>query len=335
MSIELPFLRLGLAGFAAEQQDWVARLIQQATPGHVGWQLSAFGDADAWWLHGARSTMVAEGVLRVAPGTPTARSLQINLSEVDRPMAFAAPAGPQFERACTFDLTQPAQARSVLEKFSAWLQPVVSQYGLAACLVDHYGALGPGVFDVILDNRLIAVVDMRGQIAVLPSAGPTDFADAMWRRRSSAAHVPEHFLKTSVSQLMWQYAVRTSRDLLPPHYRTGLLYYRRPPHLPQRLVKDAHLLLLRELATAPGTFAQLEQRTGLAGSNLSRPLAALYYVGAITANPKRAAAHMLQRANAADSAHTTGSGGMPSLLDSKPIPVPTRNDLTAPAPLIR
>jgi hypothetical protein len=335
MSIELPSLRLGLAGFTVEQQEWVARLIQQAAPGHVGWHLSSFADADAWWLHGARSQLAAEGVVRVLPGAPTARSLQINLAEVDRPMAFALPvASGQFEGAYRFDLSQPAQARAVLEKFSAWLQPVVAQFGLAACLVDHYSALGPGVFDVVLDGSLVAVVDMRGQIAVLPTAGPADFADAMWRRRPSAGHAPEHFLKTTVSQLMWQYALRTSRDLLPAHYRTGTLYYRRPPHLPQRLIKDAHLLLLRELATTPGTFAELEQRTGLVGSHLSRPLAALYYVGAITANPKRAA-HPSRRADAPDSAQTTGPSVMPSLLDSKPIPVPVRSDLTAPAPLMR
>jgi hypothetical protein len=337
MPIELPLLRLGLAGFSAEQQELAQRVLERSAPGHVAWQLSPFADADAWWLFGGRSTMVSQGVLRVAPGAPTARSLQINLADVDRPIAFALPlAGPHFENASRFDLAQPAQAKAVLEKFSVWLQPLVAQFGLASCLIDHYSALGPGVFDVMLDGRLIGVVDMRGQVSVLPTAGPAEFADAMWRRRPSADHTPEHFLTTSVSHLMWQYAVRTKRDLLPTHYRTGPLYFRRPPHLPQRLMKDAHLLLLRELATVSGSFPELEQRTGLVGNQLARPLAALYYVGAITSNPKRAA-HSTRRADSADSTASAHSSVMPSMLDSKPgtIPPPLPNDLTAPAPLIR
>jgi hypothetical protein len=281
--------------------------------------------------------MAGEGILRVAPGTPSARALTINLGEVDRPLAFAMPlASRQFERAQRFHLSSVQEAQGVLEKFSAWLQPVVAQFGLASCLVDHYAALGPGVFDVILDGRLVGVVDMRGQISVLPTAGPSDFADAMWRRRPSAEHTPQDFLKTNVSHLMWQYAMRTRRDLLPPHYRTGPLYFRRPPRLPQQLMKDSHLLLLRELASAPGSFRELEQRTGLAGVQLARPLAALYYVGAITSNQRRAAAASLNRPDQRDSMHSSNSSWRPSLLDSKPGTVPpVRHDLTAPAALMR
>ena len=40
----------------------------------------------------------------------------------------------------------------------------------------------------------------------------------------------------------------------------------------------------------PGTFKDLAQRTGMTDAQLSRQLAALYLVGAITADPKRAPA---------------------------------------------
>ena len=40
----------------------------------------------------------------------------------------------------------------------------------------------------------------------------------------------------------------------------------------------------------PGTFRDLAQRTGMTDAQLSRHLAALYMVGAITADPKRAPA---------------------------------------------
>ena len=335
MSIELPHLRLGLAGFTAEQQDAAARMVAQVSPPHVAWHVGAFSDADGWWMQGSRSSLVGEGVLRVAPGAPTARSIQINLAEVDRPLAFAKPVSPQFARAQSFDLGNPDEVKAVLEKFTGWLQPLLAQYGLASCLVEHYSALGPGVFDVILDGRLIAVVDMRGTIGILPTAGATEFQDAMWRRRANTEHMPEEFVRTSVSQLMWQYAQRTRRDLLPMHYRTNPLYFRRPPRLPQQMLKDAHLLLLRELAMAPGTFQDLEQRTGLVGVQLARPLAALYYVGSITSNPKRAAPGSLQRHGLGDSVHN--SSVLPSsAFDSRPPRMPpVRPDFTAPAPLMR
>jgi hypothetical protein len=92
-----------------------------------------------------------------------------------------------------------------------------------------------------------------------------------------------------VSQVMWQYAQRTQRDLLPPHYRSHPLYFRRPPRLAHPQLKDAHLLVMRELMAHPGmTFLGLQQATGIAEAPLARVLSALYVVGAITANPKRA-----------------------------------------------
>jgi hypothetical protein len=319
-----------------EQQEKAVRMLEQASPVHVAWYVGSFSDADAWWVLGPRCSLVAEGLLRVAPGAPTARALQINLSEVDRPMAFTAPVpSPQFARAYSFDLSKADDVRGVVANFTKWLQPQVAQFGLASCLVDHYGSLGPGVFDVMLDGRLIAVVDMRGTIGVLPSAGATEFADAMWRRRDDSGHMPQEFVRTSVSQLMWQYALRTRRELLPMHYRTGPLYFRRPPRLPQALLKDSHLLLLRELAMAPGTFQDLEQRTGLVGTQLARPLAALYYVGSITSNAKRASPSSLHRAGMGDGMQN--SSVLPSsVLDSRPHRAPpSRSDLTAPAPMMR
>ncbi len=89
---------------------------------------------------------------------------------------------------------------------------------------------------------------------------------------------------------MWQYATRTARDCLPAHYRTQTLFLRRPPRLPARTLNDASLTLVRELGHAPGTFAELRERTGLADAVLTRHLGALYMVGAVTADPRRAPA---------------------------------------------
>jgi hypothetical protein len=197
--------------------------------------------------------------------------------------------------------------------------------------------LGSGIFDVSLNGSLVGVVDMKGDIGVLPGIGPADLEQSIWQRREQALPIPHQFVRTSLSHLIWQYAVRTQRDILPPHYRKGLLYFRRPPRLPQRMLKDAHLLLMRELALEPMSFEALMQRTGMDASALSRTLAALYFVGAVTANPKRAAIN--HRPGAKDHADSMGAphSGPPSTPDTVlPMPAPRRLrviDRTAPAAL--
>jgi hypothetical protein len=327
MSIELPTLRLGFAGFSAVEEQQLADALPLVSPSHIVWHRGKFGDADAWWFNGSRTQLLSETLLRVQPGMPTERSVTLNLPEVDRPVAFSKPLlARDFDPMYRFDPHSMGEMRAVLEKFGAWLRPLVAQFCLASQIYEQETALGSGVYDLSLNGTLIAVVDMRGDVGVLPTAGPADFDDAIWGQRTSR-EIPANFVRTSLAHLMWQYAVRTSRDLLPRHYRTQAIYFRRPPRLAQRLVKDSHLLLIRELAIAPGTFDELVQRTGLPGPILGRTLAALYLVGSVTSNPKRASGGIpLRRHEGPDSLADDPSafgGGRP--------PVPA--DLTAPAPI--
>ena len=86
MSIELPVLRLGLAGFSAEQKAELDAMLRHTSPGGHMWQVGKFADAEAWWVNGSRLQMLSDGNVRVAPGTPTERSLQLDLAQVDRPI---------------------------------------------------------------------------------------------------------------------------------------------------------------------------------------------------------------------------------------------------------
>jgi hypothetical protein len=56
------------------------------------------------------------------------------------------------------------------------------------------------------------------------------------------------------------------------------------------MLNDQVLLLVRELGFTPGTMAELAQRTGIGQPALARQLGALYMVGSITADPRRAPA---------------------------------------------
>ncbi|MEP6792257.1 MAG: hypothetical protein ABI907_12860 [Ramlibacter sp.] len=339
MSIELPVLRLGLAGFSAEQKSELDAMLRHASPGGHMWQVGKFADADAWWVNGSRLQMLPDGTVRVSPGAPTERSLQLDLAQVDRPIAFTLPlASREFRPAYTFEPCSLPSVNKLLQKFESWLQPVAAQFALAARILEQETVLGSGVYHVSINGALIAVVNMKGDIGLLPSAGPTDFDQAMWTRRpSGATDIPESFLRTTLSQLMWQYALRTTRDVLPARYRTAVVYFRRPPRISQRLITDAHLLVVRELAAAPGNFQDLQQRTGLGAAQLARNLSALYLVGSITSNPKRAGLSRSGAGDEGDSLHHIQHSVTPSGMDSEPPSRPGRQpaftDLTAPAPM--
>lgn len=325
MTLELPLLRLGVAGFSAEQQQTIGRALAAGVSGATTWEMADMDSADAWWVSGSRIHVLDGNRIAVSPAVPTARTLQLHLPDIDRPLACARPLPQGFDPLCDFDLTSPRSMRAVLQQFETWLAPLSAQFCLAANIIEHQSALGGGKYELRLNSEPIAYVNMRGEVAVRATLGPADFEGTHWRRSESFT-IPEHFARTSLAQLMWQYTDRTQRDVLPKHYRDGLLYFRRPPHLPQRLLRNSHLLIMRELMLAPATFEQLQQRCGMGERRLARELASLYFVGSITSNPKRAT-RVPPRPSGSDALDSV----VPSVLP------PSRRaqaaDLTAPAPL--
>jgi hypothetical protein len=334
MTIELPLLRLGLAGFSPEQQQAVETALRDGVGEATVWEIAEPEASDAIWVNGGRTQVLPGHRIRVASGAPQGRSLQLNMPEVDRPLAFALPVPAGLHAAHTFDLASLESMGKVLLQFEAWLAPLTAQFCLASHIVEHQSALGSGKYELMLNGLLLAWVDMQGEAAVLATAGPADFEGAAWGRRSGAMQIPEHFARVTLAELMWQYAVRTQRDVLPKHYRTGTMYFRRAPRLPHRLLKDSQLLVMRELLLAPATFAELQQRCGLDEARLSRDLTALYFVGSITSNPKRAA--QPTRVGTEMSSQGSLPSGLDSVDPSVPPSPPKRlriSDLTAPAPI--
>lgn len=291
MRIDRPVFRLGIAGFTTRQQQLVLQAAHCAANPRCEWTLGDFAEADAWWVEGSRTTLLPGGVLRIAGGESPEAALQLALSEIDRPLAVALPLAPGgFDPAFWFRLEDAASMGAAFHKFSAWFQPAMAQYALAESIVREQLPLGAGAWELLLESRLIAVVDLRLGTAVAPDAGPEHFRAATWCIRDHGeAELPDEFVRGSLSEVMWAYAQRTRGDLLPAHYRSRPLYFRRPPKLAHGRMSDAHLLLLRELAARPASpFDELQQRTGLDGAALAHHLAALYLVGSITANPRRA-----------------------------------------------
>ena len=330
---EQPVLWLGISGFAPDQRAALeAALVRpQALP---RWRVSSLGEADAWWVNGAKVRLLRDGNLKIAPGLPTEHALQLNLGDVDRPVGFAAPLAPaEFEPLCVFDPQSDPSIKAVLLQFDNWLRPLRAQFVLGGQVIQRAVEARRGIFHVSHGGNLLAVLDFQeGRAAISPRAHPVDIADAHWDKRPIGARdMPESFVPTSLSQLAWSYVRRTDRDMLPPRYRSRPIYYCHAPAVPMRWLRDSHLLILRELSVEPGTVQELSQRTGLPARRVEHDLACLYYAGSISTTKGRAAqpAHARQ-----DSQPFSLGAGMESLPASD-LPAYRGDDLTAPARLER
>jgi hypothetical protein len=330
---EQPILWLGISGFAPQQRAVLeASLARSDKLPH--WRTCAFGDADAWWVNGSKVRLMPDGNLKVAAGLPTEHALNLNLSEVDRPVAFALPlAGDDFEPRCTFDPGSEASIQGVLLQFEHWLWQVRAQFVLGSQIIARTAELRRGVYHVNHNGRLLAVLDFQqGRAGLAPRAHPVDLWEAQWERRPIGAHdVPETFLPVTPAQLAWAYVRRTDRDMLPPRYRTHTIYYRHVPGVPLRWLRDSQLMLLRELSTEPGTVEALRQRTGFSVSHIEHDLTCLYYAYAITTTPAKAAKRVAGGRH--ESSHPLTSGpGLDSLLrNDAHAQLHFQSDLTAPA----
>ncbi len=328
VAAEQPILWLGMSGFAPDQRAVLeASLVR--LPGMCRWRVSAFGDADAWWVNGAKVRIMPDGNLKVAAGLPTERALNLNLTDVDRPVAFATPlASADFEPRCTFDPVSEPSVHAVLLQFESWLWQVRAQFVLGAQIIERGPQLRHGVYHISHSGKLLAVLDfLRGKAAISPRVHPVDLIEARWAKRpAGAAGLPESFVHLTPGQLAWVYVRRTERDVLPARYRTETIYYRHVPGVPLRWLRDSQLMLLRELSAEPGTMQALRQRTGLSLRDAERDLACLYYAGSITTTRVKGAATASARDDSQP--HSVGAG-----FESVPSGAGltfTHDDLTAP-----
>ena len=285
-------LWLGMAGFAPAQRASLEAALGSSTCSSR-WRVSSFGDADGWWVNGAKSSLLAGGTLKVAAGLPTERALKLDLSQVNRPLAFSRPlASKEIEPLCVFDPDSQHSIVATLLQFENWLRPVRAQFVLGALLIQRNSNERRGIYHLNHRGVLIAVLDFQeAQVALLPGVQPADLWLGEWDKRPhGAGQPPANFERYSTTQLAWAYVCRTDRDMLPPRYRADTVYYRHVPRVPLRWLGDSQMTLLRELSSEPGTLQGLCQRTGMAVRQIEHDLACLYYAGSVTTTPANAAA---------------------------------------------
>lgn len=282
--VEQPVLRLGLLGFAEpvglRLQAWAA----QEQPGWPEWRVSDPHLADAWMISGESVEVLGRDAVVIRHPHGSGERLTLNRAEVDRPLAFATPLPEGFASAEFFEAGDEKSVRQRLQRFEAWLRPLRSQFALGAQLVERLSQYKGGVVHVMHESRMLAVIDLdRWQTGLYIPARPVDLAMAEWVRRPTLAHdIPSSFIRLPLHRVMWTYAVRTRRDILPTRYRQQTIYLRRVAHLPARWFDELHLQIMRELMAQPCRLDELLDRTGAPADELAHHLAALYYAGGVT-----------------------------------------------------
>lgn len=341
MSLEQPVLWLGFAGFTPEQSHHLDTQLGSLSKEWPAWQSGAFSEADAWLVSGEKSRLLNADTLKILAGRPTERVRQLNLAEIDRPIAFSLPLAPsELDPMYTFAPSSGASLQKVLQQFEVRLRALRCQFVLGGQLIARENQLLPGIYQVSHKGALLAVMDFHEwRIGIAPNADPVDFELARWERRPLAARgIPEHFLPNSLSQLRWIYTQRTKRDVLPPRYRSKPVYFRRAPDVPLRWLRDSQLVLLRELSIESAAFTVLQQRTRLPSAQLARDLASLYFTGSVTTTADKAGAHGFSSQNALLDTTQTHLEATPGTRLSEPQANPRTGshvDLTAPAQLRR
>lgn len=303
-----PTLILGMIGFSPRQESDIDQCLAKRGQGAVGWRRGPVSQADAWCVNGARAQLLPDGSLRIGSAEAGGRSVRLALTDVSRPIAFSEPlASLDLEPAYSFSISEPASVCTVLDVMETrWLACTAVRRWLAGRLIAAEETLTQRIYHLVRGDRLLAVIDRTGDIGWLPGVAFEELEAADWEGRpGSAGFIPDSFRRTTISEVVWDFALRSTADLLPARYRSSRIYLRRPPKIEPSLIGDDHLLVMRELVVRPASFIELVQRTRMDSLRLAHALAALYITGSITTSKRRAGLAVRARsaATAALAAH--------------------------------
>ena len=140
MTIEVPVLRLGMAGHNEAQ----AKKASAAAAVHcvLAGRWARFADADAWWLEGSRTVLLPNEYLQ--PAVATERSVQLALADVDRPVAFPFRSRHRASSRASSSSFPTRTPRPGCAQFADWMKVKLSQFALASSITNNQPSLGSG-----------------------------------------------------------------------------------------------------------------------------------------------------------------------------------------------
>jgi hypothetical protein len=264
--IEMPLLNLALVGFSAPQvsqvQVWLQEHCNEIDTSAIQWKITGVESADA---------LIKAQALPFDRTGPKVFTSIFWPSRAVQQQESLAQSRERFFQALT-DLDIP-------------MQPNALRYVLASQLVERHIAKEElkGLWHIQSTDTLLAVVDFdRLQAAIRPDAHYLELDKAHWASRSAHAFAPEHFQSMSIERLMWDYARRSDRNILPERYSQRMITLRRYPRLSLTAMSEIELALLTLLRDKPYTLAQLCIKLSMTSDRVSQLLGALYFSGAIT-----------------------------------------------------
>jgi hypothetical protein len=283
-----PLLLVALVGFDAARHAQLARLLDDCCALAARWRAAAPPEADLWIVDGA-SARKAGATVDVAASPP----LRFRPHEMRQPVVFARPLHASLAGQRALDSGSMHALNVMLTQLAPALSPLLVQQALVAHLVANGASFTrSNVIHVRDRERLLAVLDFNGETAVAPYATQAAIRRADWLLEPRGEWPRDaQFRTASTEEVLWRFAARAEHgDLLPRRYLRLPIYLRRMPKLPPRELADRQLALLRELAYAPRTLAELGDRLGANEQALRRDLGALYLIGTITCDPGRSRA---------------------------------------------
>lgn len=302
--MRVPQLYLGLIGFDAAAERTVRQyLIDHAkqalaekgtAPGRqVIWSIADFREADALLIYGATAIGGAGDSVRfqaaqfeMALQTP----LGVQIGDITQPFAISHPMhlkelGVNVKSYPVFDLRVPASLPMTLRQFEAVLRPLRNLYTLAVELTLRRDKLQPNyTYHLESNGRVDAIIDLPGEEVMLrPGTRTADLMAATWQRRpKSANYAPEHFLRCSMPELTWLFAMHCRNPELPRRYMTRPIYLHALPNIRSSLLYPRHALLLDEMAATAHTVDQLNESLPTNARWTLRDLYALFLLRSIS-----------------------------------------------------
>lgn len=278
---------MGLLGF--EDEHHLRNLL--STRSRLRWVSSPAIEADALWVNGAHAQPLRNHMVRVPSSKAREAATILNLKEMSRPVAFTHPLGNSyFSPPHEFDPQSVQSVADILGTFEAELQRLCVELALGREIAGRRYELRSPAFHLSLRGKLVGVVNITGELGLSPHLAAIDMPQVRWSGRPAAARaIPADFNVTTMAHVMWQYVGRSDENLLPSRYLKGPIYFRRMPEVSPRMIRDSHLVLISELSTMAQSLEQLRSNTGMGQQQVSETLAALYFAGSITTDPRRAA----------------------------------------------
>lgn len=302
--MRIPQLYLGLIGFDASAERALQPLLQhhnkqtQAEKGtelgrQVIWSIADFREADALLIYGATAISgTGDTVWFQPPQFEMANTspLGVQINNFTQPFAISHPThlqemGVNVKNYPAFDLRVPASLPVILRQFEAVLRPLRNLYTLALELTLRRDKLSTqATYHLETKGRVDAIIDMaESRVLLRPGSRTTDLIEATWHRRPrNANYAPEHFLRCTMSELTWLFAMHCKEPELPRRYLTKPIYLHTLPNIRSSLLSPRHTALLNELAASPHTIDELSVSLPQYSHWLTRDIYALFLLRAIS-----------------------------------------------------